>query len=535
MLVASVAAPEREDRAPIDLAIVIDTSGSMQVKAEVSGEAEAEQPQHSLSVLDVVLHAVKTVVHMLGSQDRLALVTYADDAHVVMGFTQMDRAGRARAQAAARKSVADGQTNLWGGLRAALELIKLNSRPGVMSTVMLLTDGVPNFDPPDLPTDRAAYAGIAARGENAQAYVYSLRRYVEGLPGGCLPCVINTFGFGYELDSELLLKLAEEGDGLYNFIPDVGMVGTAFVNVISNTLVYAARRAVMRVEPGSGTELAGVIGSRYTERAGGYDIEMGALQYGESKDAVVVLRDLIGAPAAHVTLRYEGGTASARRASDAAPLPTPTGPDEERALYRQWGRADFVDAIRLITEAATSSIGTAQERAKQLADRLRSLATRFRGDELLSGLAVDAEGQVTEAVSKCEWYERWGKHYLPSLRRAHQIQQCSNFKDPGVQSYGGTAFRAMQELGDNAYVALPPPCAAAAAIDKIPALTALGFPEDHCVRALAAAHGDPQLATQYLLEGIPARPPPPPAAAAAPAYAQPAPVRMQHYHNNQGP
>ena len=35
-----------------------------------------------------------------------------------------------------------------------------------------------------------------------------------------------------------------------------------------------------------------------------------------------------------------------------------------------------------------------------------------------------------------EYYVKWGRHYLPSLARAHLLQQCNNFKDPGVQGYG---------------------------------------------------------------------------------------------------
>ena len=49
------------------------------------------------------------------------------------------------------------------------------------------------------------------------------------------------------------------------------------------------------------------------------------------------------------------------------------------------------------------------------------------------GLLADMEGQVMEAISRGDYYQKWGKHYLPSLARAHQLQQCSNFKDPGVQ------------------------------------------------------------------------------------------------------
>ena len=48
---------------------------------------------------------------------------------------------------------------------------------------------------------------------------------------------INTFGFGYSLDTSILLNLAKEGNGMHAFIPDASFVGTAFVNAISNLMV----------------------------------------------------------------------------------------------------------------------------------------------------------------------------------------------------------------------------------------------------------------------------------------------------------
>ena len=34
----------------------------------------------------------------------------------------------------------------------------------------------------------------------------------------------------------------------------------------------------------------------------------------------------------------------------------------------------------------------------------------------------------SQAFSNREWYTRWGVHYIPSIMRAHQLQQCNNFK-----------------------------------------------------------------------------------------------------------
>jgi hypothetical protein len=59
-------------------------------------------------------------------------------------------------------------------------------------------------------------------------------------------------------------------------------------------------------------------------------------------------------------------------------------------------------------------------------------AVSIQDDERLSDIAKDLDGQITEATSRSDWYKKWGRHYLPSLAIAHSLQQCHNFKDPGV-------------------------------------------------------------------------------------------------------
>lgn len=45
---------------------------------------------------------------------------------------------------------------------------------------------------------------------------------------------LSTFGFGYSLDTRMLKDIALEGNGTFSFIPDATMVGTVFVNAMSN-------------------------------------------------------------------------------------------------------------------------------------------------------------------------------------------------------------------------------------------------------------------------------------------------------------
>jgi len=73
------------------------------------------------------------------------------------------------------------------------------------------------------------------------------------------------------------------------------------------------------------------------------------------------------------------------------------------------------------------------------------------------GLLEDVTGQIQEGVSKDEYFDKWGQHYLPSLCRAHQLQQSNNFKDPGIQFYGGVLFHKLRDDIDDMYNKLPPP------------------------------------------------------------------------------
>jgi hypothetical protein len=68
----------------------------MQDEAKTHNET-GDVEKHGLSLLDIVKHAVSTVVHSLGPQDRVALVSYSDKARIELDLTVMDSNGQGRA------------------------------------------------------------------------------------------------------------------------------------------------------------------------------------------------------------------------------------------------------------------------------------------------------------------------------------------------------------------------------------------------------------------------------------------------------
>jgi hypothetical protein len=88
-----------------------------------------------------------------------------------------------------------------------------------------------------------------------------------------------------------------------------------------------------------------------------------------------------------------------------------------------------------------------------------NLADEFT-TSLLSDLCGDEpHGQIKLALSKSEYWERWGRHYLLSLWNAHAKQICNSFKVPGPLMYGRDAplFIKCRDEMDNAFDNLPAP------------------------------------------------------------------------------
>jgi hypothetical protein len=118
-----------------------------------------------------------------------------------------------------------GNTNMWDGLVTGLDLVRTAMESGLQAarcaTLDILTDGQPNVDPPSSKIDQY--------GRRSPCFVTSLRDYKDRLGGNC-PAMVNTLGFGDNIQREMLEALACEGGGHFSFIPSPDMVATNFVN-----------------------------------------------------------------------------------------------------------------------------------------------------------------------------------------------------------------------------------------------------------------------------------------------------------------
>jgi len=458
-------------RTPCDLVVIIDVSGSMATEVESVNEAGVKE-SHGLTILDLVKHAALTIAATLGPKDRLAIVKYSDEGQTVVDLTNCTDEGRVRLNAGIKSLEADGLTNLWGGLKTGLDLLKAAASNADtkqsarrFGKVLLLTDGQPTVQPP--------------RGEEAM-----LRRYFE--TNGCVG-TISTFGFGYSLDSKLLESLSSVGSGTYSFIPDGSLLGTVFVNACATTLATVGTNVTVDIELPDGwavsqkqieasvppswtredswTAACRVPGLTPTEW--GCQVKLGEMQFGQSRDYLIRIEKAGGQTGADEEATIEEVAGFAKLSYQMA-----NGADVEISSAINFSHNELLSpeangafarmicasAIRGATlSAKKESLPCAKEVLHEAISNIRQLKLKNHAAINASELLQDLEGQVSEAVRKVEWFSRWGVHYLPALCKAHETQTCMNFKDPGLQSYGGAAFGSLRDWSDAKFCSLPPP------------------------------------------------------------------------------
>jgi len=192
-----------------------------------------------------------------------------------------------------------------------------------------------------------------------------------------------------------------------------------------------------------------------------WNIGVGTLQYGQSKDIVMRFKLTKTSTEVFAAARYEdvnrkqveiqGVTAQMGSAVDEAAM---------LGVEEQWCRSRCVEVlVNVVSEAETNK---SEDQTKQGLQKVVDLAEELRSSPAIvldttQALNEDIQGQSSEALSRHEWYWRWGFHYLPSVVFAHKLQMCNNFKDPGVQHYGGDLFRSIRDEADDIFCKLPAP------------------------------------------------------------------------------
>lgn len=205
-----------QQRAPVDLALVLDRSGSM------GGQKWSQARQAALQALD-----------RLTTQDRAALVVFDNRIDTLLPLAPVMPMTRRMAEQALMGVDPRGSTDLGGGWLTGCGLIGAEPPGDRLRRAFLLTDGEANV-------------GITDPGELSQ-HAQALRQ---------LGVVTSTFGLGDHYNEELLGLLADAGGGAFHDIAQAEGIpaliarelGDALAVVCAATQVRLSWEASLKVE-----------------------------------------------------------------------------------------------------------------------------------------------------------------------------------------------------------------------------------------------------------------------------------------------
>jgi Ca-activated chloride channel homolog len=385
-VVAPTVAPDpNRRRPPVNLAFVLDRSGSM------GGQNK----------LGLAKQAVVEAIHRLEGEDRFSVVTYDDQLDVVIPSAVASTGERARAADRLRNVDARGSTNLHGGWLTGCEQVAGGLVQDGVNRVLLLTDGLANIGIIDHPELQRLAGELRDRG-----------------------ITTSTFGVGTDFDESLLQGMADAGGGHFYFIGNVAQMRDHITSEVGETLEVVAREVVLDIVVPDGVRIDALSPFRIESSGGRARVFLGDMVSGQvlsivlrvtfdfgevGREVGVALRvaDRDGAfaagqPAAPVTVAWRYAD---HAANDAQP--------RDRSVDRIVARL-FAERAR--QEAVTPNRGGKYDEAAKVIDGVRRRVAAYAGSdpELQGVVALLAEEKPAYAAAMPEMARKQA-HYAASM------------------------------------------------------------------------------------------------------------------------
>jgi Ca-activated chloride channel family protein len=261
-----IEAPVKKDavRPHVDVALVIDTSGSMEGAKIMNARG-----------------AARTILENLADGDIVSITTFSNEVTVLAAPQLVDEQSRPSLLRAVSGLRASGGTNMFDGLATAEGFAAQAPETHAVRRVILISDGMATVGP----SSPEALGALAERALGSQTQITSL-------------------GVGAEYDEKTLDALAERSSGRFYHLSDpreMASIVEGEMNLLGQTV---ASDAFVEVVPAPGVMLVGTDGVHAEFVGTSLHLPLGALFGGQHREALVRVRVS--------TATLEDATASAR-------------------------------------------------------------------------------------------------------------------------------------------------------------------------------------------------------------------------------
>jgi len=359
-------------RPPLDLGVVIDTSGSM------SGGKLRDAKRAALEL-----------VAALRADDRVTLIAYSSSVRRLTNRLPADAEGKAILKNHVTGLNSSGSTALGPALFDAFGALQQGANDGLrLRHVILMSDGLANVGErrPKVLGQRSAEA---------------FRRGIS----------VSTMGVGLNYNEDLMTHVADQGGGRYHFIKESNQIASILTDELNGLVGTVARNVVMRFNGIDGVNLIKAFGYPFERNGEGASVRIGFM--GSKQLREVMLRVAVspglaqkvvkaGIKLGAITIDYIDVAADGVARKDSAGLTVQVAGTSEAAQKTE----NTEVSIRMGEIDAANKLQIAARRAE-------------------SGDFDGARGSIQRAIDKLSVQNR----AMPSPRLRKQIKELKEAKD----------------------------------------------------------------------------------------------------------
>ena len=383
---------------------LVDTSYSMNTFINIKdSEIDCE-----LSFLDLVKHSLGVFCKLLenNSNVEICIIKFSDSSNVICEpqYITSDNIDLINTQICNLNP--DGQTNIYSAFLKAFTYIKESN---TYSNIILLTDGIPTpqYTPNGL--DKHIFKSVIKN---------NLLEQIS----------INTIGLGYNLEIESLINLSTKTNGSYFYMPESSLVGPTIIHLLINLTTKCCKSVNLELtyenEDCMNILLENLNLFNYTTNNNKLTIHIGSMN--KSQQLVVKIRNIIEPIETKIIASTNNNIFDIQY-------------DDKNSINTNYHdlRLDTTYKLNdIYTKLLHSKNGYNCNNSKTDLDKLITDITNMNYIDTYSiDFLKDITDQIYKGLTKNDYFNKWGKFFIPSIIHFHNKKICPNFIQPGLQHY----------------------------------------------------------------------------------------------------
>ena len=439
--------PDDEDsRAPVDIVVALDISGSMRGNK-----------------LDLCKRTLELLLRQLHSKDRFALIVYGSAAKISIPASFTTPKMKEGAAATIKSLCVDGSTNLSAGIALAAQEMNSIHNPNQVRSIFLLTDGYANqgvtstdgivsivksFNPtaPQPPAEafqdldlETSLVDVVEQPDDASMDTKPRSITVTTAP----PISLHCFGYGTDHKSDMLKEISSSSPGgTYYFVENDSDVSSAFGDAMGGILSVVAQSAVLSIgvplaAAARDVSIVKVFHEEAIQRENGtYTVTVGDFYAEETRDVLFEITLAGGSagpsPVPHVVVSLSYTDTIQKNACSTAPfvcaISRPPGPAISECnvhVETQWLRLHAANEMQTADrEAQSNQLDAARSRLNSLMQTITASAPPIQAAPLTVNLMSDIR-TVQAGFRSRSTYASAGHHTVQSKANYLRKQRCS--------------------------------------------------------------------------------------------------------------